>query len=75
MKTVIYFIFTCFISTGAFLAALSSKHSFILYIVGLGIWALFLWGYSRRAKKEAERRNGERLFQDYMRAQTRNFRR
>jgi len=75
MKTAIYFIFSCFISTGAFLAALSGKHPFALYIVGFGIWALFLWSYSTRSKKEAERRNGERLFQDYMRAQTRNFRR
>jgi hypothetical protein len=75
MKTVVYLIFTCFISTGAFMGALYSKTPFLLYAVGFGVWALFLWGLNRRMKKNAERRNMERNFQDHMRYQVRNTKR
>jgi hypothetical protein len=71
MKTFVYLVFTCFISTGAFMGALYSKTPFLLYAVGFGIWALFLWGLNRRMKKNAERRNMERNFQDHMRYQVR----
>ncbi|WP_295801113.1 hypothetical protein [Mucilaginibacter sp.] len=71
MKTFVYLIFTCFISTGAFMGALYSKTPFLLYAVGFGIWALFLSGVNRRMKKNAERRNMERNFQDYMRYKVR----
>lgn len=60
MKTFVYLAFTCLISTGAFMGALYSKTPMILYAVGFGIWALFLWGISRRMKKNAERRYSER---------------
>lgn len=72
MKTAIYFIITCFISTGALLGATNAKNPFAAFAVAFGIWILFLWGYNRRSKKEAERRNRERLFEDYMREQMRN---
>lgn len=75
MKTVVYLVFTCFISTGAFMAALGSKTPFLLYAVGFGVWGLFLWGCSRRMKKKAERREQEQQFQNFMRNQSRNFRR
>lgn len=75
MKTIVYFLFSCFISTGAFIAALGAKYPLILYGVGFGIWALFLWGWNRRTKRDAVRRNGERMFQDYMRGQLRNLKR
>jgi hypothetical protein len=75
MKTALYLIFTCFVSAGAFYGALYSKHPIVLYMLGFGIWALFLWGCNRRSKKGAERRSREQLFQDYMRAQIRNFKR
>ena len=68
MKTFVYLVFTCFISTGAFMGALYSKTPFLLYAVGFGIWALFLWGLNRRMKKNAERRDRERYFNDFMRA-------
>jgi len=71
MKTVIYFIITCFISTGALLGATNAKNPFPAFAIAFGIWALFLWGYNRRSKKEAERRNRERLFEEYMREQLR----
>jgi protein-S-isoprenylcysteine O-methyltransferase Ste14 len=71
MKTFVYLVFTCFISTGAFMGALYSKTPMMLYAVGFGIWALFIWGVYRRMKKNDERRDMERHFQDYMRYQTR----
>jgi hypothetical protein len=71
MKTFVYLVFTCFISTGAFMGALYSKTPMLLYAVGFGVWALFIWGLFRRMKKNDERRNMERQFQDYMRYQLR----
>jgi hypothetical protein len=71
MKTAFYLIFTCFISTGAFMGALNSTTPLPLYAAAFGIWALFLWGVNRRMRKNAERRGMERTFQDYMRYQLR----
>ena len=68
MKTFVYLVFTCFISTGAFMGALYSKTPFLLYAVGFGIWALFIWGVLRRMKKNDERRSMERQFSEFMRA-------
>jgi hypothetical protein len=68
MKTLIYLVFTCFISTGAFMGALYSKTPLILYAVAFGIWAWFLWGVNRRMKKNAERRDMERHFSQFMRS-------
>jgi hypothetical protein len=73
MKTAIYLIITCFISTGAFLAALGAKHPFLLYAAGFGMWAWFLWGLSRRTKKRAAKREREEQFLNFMRYQNRNF--
>jgi hypothetical protein len=67
MKTVIYFIGTCFISTGFYMAAISSKTPQYGILAGLGIWVLFLWGCNQRAKKAAAKRERERLFDDYLR--------
>jgi len=72
MKTAIYFIITCFISTGALLGATNAKNPFPAFAIAFGIWALFLWGYNRRSKKEVERRNRERIFEEYLRQQMRN---
>ena len=71
MKTVIYFILTCFISTGAFLAATNLKNPWPAFIVAFGIWALFFWGWNRRIKKQAERHSREQLFAEYMRSKLR----
>ena len=75
MKTTIYFIITCCISTGAFMAATNMKFPFPAFIVAFGIWAVFFWGWNRRSKKQAERRSQEQLFADYMRSKIRNDRR
>jgi hypothetical protein len=72
MKTIFYFIVTCFVSTFSFWGAIGSKNPFPLYAVAFGIWALFLWGYNRRLKKEAYKRAGERMFMDVMRSRGRH---
>lgn len=68
MKTFIYLIFTCFISTGAFYGALNLTNPFPLYGVAFGVWALFLWGLNRRMKKDAARRFHQRMFDLHMRS-------
>ena len=71
MKTIIYFILTCFISTGAFLAATNMKNPWPAFTVAFGSWALFFWGWNRRLKKQAGRRSKERLFEDFLRSNLR----
>jgi len=71
MKTTAYLIATCFISTFAFFGALAAKNPFPCFGIAFGIWALFLWGYNNRSKKEAEKRFHERMFNEYMRSKNR----
>jgi len=75
MRTTIYFILTCLISTGALLGGLHAKNPYPNFAIMVAIWALFIWGYNRRSKKESERRSQERLFADYMRSKISNDRR
>lgn len=72
MKTFIYLVGTCLISTFAFFGALTMKNPFPCFAVAFGIWALFIWGWNRRSKKEAARRNRERMFENYMRSSFHN---
>jgi hypothetical protein len=72
MKTFIYFVFTCFISTGALFGAMNAHNPFPAFAVAFGIWALFLWGYNKRSKAKSEKRAREQLFENYMRSKSRN---
>jgi hypothetical protein len=72
MKTAVYFIISCLISTGALLGGLHTANPFPNFAVAFGIWALFIWRYNRRSKKEADRRSRERLFEEFMRSKIRN---
>jgi len=74
METIVYFILTCFISTGAFFAATNMKNPWPAFAVAFGIWALFFWGWNRRVKKQAARRSREQLFENFMRANRRQQR-
>ena len=74
MKTIIYFICTCFISTGCMFGALNAPNPFPLFAVAFGIWALFIWGCYKRMKRKAEQNNRERLLESYMREQMRRKR-
>ena len=60
MKKFIYFIATCFISTGIYFASLNSKYMAIGIALALGMWVWFLWGYDRRMRKAQERRDRNR---------------
>jgi hypothetical protein len=71
MKIAFYFIATCLISTFAFFGALAAKNPFPCFAIAFGIWALFLWGYIKRSKKEAEKRFHERMFNEYARSKMR----
>lgn len=67
MKTAFYFISTCFISTGFYMAAISSKTPEYGILAALGVWLWFFWGCNKRAKKAAAKRERERMFEDFMR--------
>lgn len=56
MKTFIYLIATCFISTGICLATLNSGHIVSGYAAAIGLWAWFLWGCDRRKRKAGQKR-------------------
>jgi hypothetical protein len=68
MKTFCYFIITLLISAGCLLGAMNMKTPFPLFGIAFGIWALFIWSYHLRAKKETARRSREQLFENYMRS-------
>jgi hypothetical protein len=72
MKTIIYFILTCCVSTGAFFAATNMKNPFPVFTIAFSIWVLFFWGWHRRIKRRTVRRSMERQFEDYMRAKFTN---
>jgi hypothetical protein len=67
MKSVVFFLFTTFISIACLETALGSKHPALLYIIGFGVWVLFAWYCSAQGKKRARRNEMERQFQNYMR--------
>jgi hypothetical protein len=66
MKTTIYLIGTCFISTGIYQAALNSKNAAPGTLIAMGFWALFLWGCDRRRRKTAASRERQRLFNQWL---------
>jgi hypothetical protein len=71
MKAAIFFLFTTFISIACLETALGSKHPLILYVIGFGVWALFAWYCSARMRKQVAKRDRERQFNDFMRANRR----
>jgi hypothetical protein len=70
MKTAFYFICTCFISTGLYMAAISSKTPAYGILAAFGIWLLFFRGCNSRARNAAAKRERERLFEDFMRSRS-----
>jgi hypothetical protein len=74
MKTAIFFFFCTFVSVACLGSALGSKQPVLLYVIGFGVWGLFLWYCSAVMKKRAERRDRERYFNDFMRANRRQQR-
>lgn len=48
MKNLILFFLTCIIATGAFLAGTTMKNPLPAFIVGFGVWILFLYRIGRK---------------------------
>ncbi len=48
MKNLILFFLTCVIATGAFLSGLSMKNPLPAFIVGFGVWILFIYRMARK---------------------------
>lgn len=48
MKNLILFFLTCIIATGAFLSGLNMKNPFLGFVVGFGVWILFIYRMSRK---------------------------
>jgi len=67
MKTILFFIFTCLVSTGAMLGALHEKNPFPNFAIAFGSWVLFIWSQGKRSRKRSRRQHNEQQFRDYMR--------
>ena len=73
MKSAVFFLFCTFISIACLETALGAKHPLLLYSIGFGVWGLFAWYCSARNKKQAQRRDMERQFNEFMRSKYRKF--
>jgi hypothetical protein len=67
MKTFLFFIFACLVSTGAMLSALHETNPFSNFALAFGIWVFFVWVQGRRARKRSRQQNGEQQFREFMR--------
>lgn len=67
MKATIYLLLTCLISFGSLYAAIHMSNPSAAYGLAFGIWGLFIWGYTKHARKVANKRFRERIFEEYMR--------
>lgn len=61
MKTFVYLVFTCFISTGSFMCGLNSPSIWPGYLIGFAVWVWFAWNFDARQKRARERRNREKM--------------
>ena len=66
MKTFIYLCITSVIGTGAFLTALNMSNPYPAFIVGFGIWGLFIWGVIKRSEEARKRKHRERMFDEWL---------
>ena len=74
MKNFLYIILFCFLFNCCYFGALNAHHPLTLIIVAAAIVILFAWLMVSRHKKQAERRQREQLFEEFMRS-TRHSRR
>lgn len=75
MRSFIFFVLACFITTGAFWGALFSKNLLsgyvIAFVVAGIVWSLFAAWIRHRNRQSELRESQERLFRHYMRMQQR----
>lgn len=67
MKTLIYFLCTCFLATGIYMVAIGSSNSLPGILVAFCLWAWFFWGWHKRRQKASQRRERERLLDEWLR--------
>ncbi|WP_158993810.1 hypothetical protein [Mucilaginibacter sp. L196] len=51
MRTFILLCLTCIIGTGAFLSALSAQNKLPAFLVGFGVWILFLYYFVKKISR------------------------
>jgi hypothetical protein len=51
MRTFILLCLTCIIGTGAFLCALTLQNKLPAFMVGFGVWILFLYNFVKKKTK------------------------
>ncbi|WP_345951305.1 hypothetical protein ABDD95_07695 [Mucilaginibacter sp. PAMB04274] len=67
MKTLIYFLCTCFLATGIYMVAIGSLNAVPGILVACGLWAWFFWGWHKRRQKAAKRGQRERRLEEWLR--------
>ena len=50
MRTLLLFLVTCIVGTGALLAANTMPHPLPAYLAGFGVWGLFIYYAARRRR-------------------------
>ncbi|MBB6240172.1 Ca2+/Na+ antiporter [Pedobacter sp. AK013] len=68
MKTVILFLITIVISTGALLASLNAKNPIVGPLVALAMVVLFVLYLTGKNRRRVKQREKERLFYNYFNA-------
>jgi len=68
MKTLVYLILTSLASGCALYEGFHLENNIACFLLAAGTWALYFWTTSRRIKRTAARRMGERVFEEHMRS-------
>lgn len=68
MKNFLYIVLFCFLFNCCYFGALNAKHPATLILVAFAIVVLFAWLMVSRHKKQAQRRQQEQLFEEFMRS-------
>jgi len=68
MKNFLYIVLFCFLFNCCYFGALNAKHPLTLILVAAVIVVLFAWLMVSRHKKKNERRQMERMFEEFMRS-------
>jgi hypothetical protein len=72
MKIILSLIAPAILTTGLLLASKNFGKPSVWLIIGIGMWAFFIWNYNRISKKAAKRKYMEGLFSMHWRNR-RNF--
>lgn len=68
MRNFLYIVLFCFIFNCCYFGALNARHPLTLIVVAGITVILFSWLMVSRHKKQAERRQREQLFEEFMRS-------